>query len=71
MDNQILEFLYYLVSSVHKDKNSFLILLFLIIGAYFSIKILWKTGPGLIKFTGYLIGVLFIILIIGALVTRY
>ncbi len=71
MDNQILEFLYYLVSTAHKDKNSFLIVLFLIIGSFFSIKLLWKTGPSLIKFTGYLIGVLFIMLIIGTLITLY
>jgi len=69
MDNQFFEFLYYLVSSAHHNKNSLIILLFLIIGVFFSIKILWKTGPGLLKFTGYLIGVLFIILIISVLIT--
>ena len=69
MDNQFFEFLYYVVSSAHQNKNSFIILLFLIIGVFFSIKILWKTGPGLLKFTGYLIGVLFIILIISVLIT--
>jgi len=69
MDNQFFEFLYYIVSSAHQNKNSFIILLFLIIGVFFSIKILWKTGPSLLKFTGYLIGVLFIILIISVLIT--
>ena len=71
MDNQFLEFLYYIVSSAHKNKNSFIILLFLIVGVYFSVKIIWKTGPSLLKLTGYLIGVLFIILVLSALITSY
>ena len=71
MDNQFLEFLYYIISSAHENKNSFIILLFLIIGVYFSVKIIWKTGPSLLKFTGYLVGALFIILIISALITSY
>ena len=71
MDNQFLEFLYYIVSSAHENKNSFRILLFLIVGVYLSVKIIWKTGPSLLKLTGYLIGVLFIILVISALITSY
>jgi len=71
MDNQFFEFLYYIVSSAHENKNSFILLLFLIIGVYFSLKIIWKTGPSLLKFIGYLIGVLFIVLIISALITSY
>ncbi len=71
MDNQYIEFLYYIVTSAHDNKNSFIVLLFLIMGTYFSVKIIWKTGPSLLKFIGYLIGVLFIVLIISALITSY
>ena len=62
MDN-FLGFLYYLFTTFYKDKNSLIIVLFIIFGLYFSTKLIWKTGPSILKFLGYSIGLLFIFVI--------
>ena len=61
MENNFLEFFYYLVTTIHKDMNSFIIVLFLVLGSFFSVKLLWKNTPSILRLTGNLIGLAFII----------
>jgi hypothetical protein len=64
MDNKIFLFLNYLINTANTNKDSLLILIFIIIGGYFAIRLLWKTGPTILKIGGYFIGFIFIVLII-------
>jgi magnesium-transporting ATPase (P-type) len=68
MDNKIFLFLNYLIDTAFTDKNSFFILIFIVVGGYFAIRILWKSFPTILSISGYFLGFLFIALIITLIV---
>ena len=63
MEGNFLDFFFYLILNTHKDKEAFIIIFFLVLGSFFSLRLIFKNYRLILKVTSNLIGILFIIFI--------
>lgn len=64
MEGTFLDFFIYLVTNIHKDKNAFFIISFVIIGSFFTIRLLLRNSDLILGLIGNLIALFFIIFVI-------
>jgi hypothetical protein len=64
MEGTFLDFFIYLVTNIHKDMNAFFIISFVIIGSFFTMRLLFRNSDLILGLIGNLIALFFIIFVL-------